>query len=229
MHLDSCILRPKKSKLNTFLTYLIIIHVIAGSASLLFGMIAFLLRSNTPKHKPIGRIYFWCMTVVFVSAIILSVAKSLVFFFFIAVFTYYSVAIAYRALRLKQLHLGQKPALIDWFIQIAAGLVFAGALILAGINDYQGARIIMLVFGAMGLWAVYVNSKAIFKGPKKTNYWLTMHLGNMLGSYIGAITAFLVNQSDKIPVNPLFLWLGPTVLLVPIITMELRKIKSEPL
>ena len=60
-------------------------------------------------------------------------------------------------------------------------------------------------------------------------YWLKKHIGNMCGSYIGAITAFVVNQSEHIPVNPVFLWLGPTVILVPVIIVELKKIKSQPL
>lgn len=109
--------------MNILLNYLVIIHVTAGVGALLFGLLAFFRRSNTPKHKPIGKIYFWCMTVIFVTGVILSLAKNLVFFFFIAVFSYYAVAIAYRALKLKELHKGQKPALVDWLIQIIAALV----------------------------------------------------------------------------------------------------------
>lgn len=214
--------------MDSLLNYFIIIHVIAGSAALIFGAIAFTLRSKTPKHKPIGRIYFWCMTVVFVTGIILSVAKSLVFFFFIAVFSYYSVVIAYRALRLKELHKGQKPKAIDWIIQLLAALVFLSAIIFAWTGDRGGASVIMTVFGVLGLLGVYRNTKLLLKGPKETNYWLKMHIGHMMGSYIGAITAFLVNQTDHIPIHPLILWFGPTVLLVPIIVMEFRKIKSEP-
>lgn len=87
--------------MKTIILIAIIIHVVAGIGALLSGATAILLRKNTPKHKPIGRIYFWCMTVIFITGIFLSVAKELLFFFFIAIFTYYSVLIAYRALRLK--------------------------------------------------------------------------------------------------------------------------------
>jgi hypothetical protein len=71
--------------------------------------------------------------------------------------------------------------------------------------------------------------RRFIKGPKETLYWLKIHVGNMCGSYIGAITAFVVNQSEHIPVNPILLWLGPTFILVPVIMVELRKIKSKPL
>jgi len=45
----------------------------------------------------------------------------------------------------------------------------------------------------------------------------------MCGSYIGAITAFVVNQSQHIPLPQVVLWLGPTAIIVPIIVMELKK------
>lgn len=218
--------------MKTIILVAIIIHVVAGTGALLSGALAILLRKNTPKHKPVGRIYFWCMTVIFITGIFLSVAKELLFFFFIAIFTYYSVLIAYRALRLKNLHTTQKPAPVDWLIQIIAGLVFLAMFSISLVNlskpGNHGA-IIALVFCSMGLLAVYRNSKRFLKGPTETNYWLKMHIGNMLGSYIGAITAFLVNQSQHIPVTPLLLWLGPTVIILPIIFMELKKVKSEPL
>lgn len=218
--------------MKTIILITIIIHVIAGIGALISGALAILLRKNTPKHKPVGRIYFWCMTVIFITGIFLSVAKSLLFFFFIAIFTYYSTLIAYRALHLKNLHTTQKPALVDWLIQGIAGLVFLTMFIWALFHlnkSGKDAAIITLVFCSMGLLGVYRNSRRFIKGPSETNYWLKMHIGNMLGSYIGAITAFLVNQSQHIPVNPLFLWLGPTVIIMPIIFMELKKVKSEPL
>jgi hypothetical protein len=55
------------------------------------------------------------------------------------------------------------------------------------------------------------------------NYWLLAHISGMLGSYIGAITAFTVNNSRNIPLPNIVLWLGPTVFLVPLIIYELRR------
>ncbi|HRD37929.1 MAG TPA: hypothetical protein PLC65_04800, partial [Bacteroidia bacterium] len=107
----------------------IIIHIIAGIGALLFGAIAFGLRKNTPKHKPVGKIYFWCMTVIFITGVFLSFAPGLLFFFYIAVFTYYYTIIAYRSLKLKNLHNGQKPSLTDWFIEIVAALTFIGLVV----------------------------------------------------------------------------------------------------
>jgi hypothetical protein len=95
-------------------------------------------------------------------------------------------------------------------------------------NNAPGG-VIPVAFGLLGLVGVYRNTMRFIKGPRETNYWLKIHVGNMLGSYIGAITAFIVNQSEHIPLNPIILWLGPTAILFPVIVAELKKIKSEPL
>lgn len=210
----------------------IIIHIIAGIGALLSGAIAFGLRKNTPKHKPVGKIYFWCMTVIFITGVFLSFARGLLFFFYIAVFTYYSTIIAYRSLKLKNLHNGQKPLLTDWLIEIIAALTFIGLVvfsIVAYLKNHNAGAIIPLVFGFIGLWGSYTNIKLFLIGPKETLYWYKKHIGNMMGSYIGGITAFLVNQMEYIPVNPIILWLGPTVIIVPAIVMELKKVKSVPI
>jgi uncharacterized membrane protein len=210
----------------------LIIHVSAGFLALVFGAIAFGLKKNTPKHKPVGKIYFWCMTIVFVTAIFLSIAKGRIFFFYIAVFSYYSTLIAYRSLKLKNLHKGEGPYFVDWAIEIIAGLTFLGMIGFAFqiyfTHGNMGA-IVPLVFGGMGVWGVIRNIQLFLRGPKETLYWYKKHIGNMMGSYIGAITAFLVNQTDHIPINPTILWLAPTGIIVPIIIWELKKVKSKPI
>jgi uncharacterized membrane protein len=209
----------------------IIVHVAAGIGALISGAVAFSFRKNTPRHKPIGKTYFYMMTIVFVTGIFLSVVKALLFFFFIAVLTYYNTLVAYRALKLKELHNGQKPLRVDWIIHIMAGLCFLGLVMLGLLSliKHPGlGAIVPLAFGLIGLNIAYRNMMVLIKIPKQSNYWLKIHVGNMMGSYIGAITAFLVNQADKIPVHPSLLWLAPTLIILPVMIMEMKKIKSEP-
>jgi hypothetical protein len=213
------------------LKILVVIHVSAGAGALIFGAIAFAFRKNTPKHKRIGMIYFWCMTVVFVTAMIVSIAKSLLFLFLIGIFSYYSTIIAYRSLRLKNLHNGQKPFKIDWFIEILAGITFLGMVAMGifflGKNNVGG--MVPLVFGSFGLFSVKRNLELFIKGPKQTLYWYKKHIGHMMGSYIGAFTAFLVNQAPHIPIHPTLLWFLPSLIIVPVIIMESKKVKSVPI
>lgn len=208
----------------------IIIHVMAGIGALVFGALAIILKRNTPRHKPIGRIYFYCMTIIFATGVFLSVYKGLLFLFFISIFTYYATIIAYRALKLKKLHEGQKPEKIDWIVEAIAGTTFFGLIIFAIVFYLKNSdtnAFIPFVFGTMGLYGVIRNTLSFLNGPKETMYWLKKHIGNMLGSYIGAITAFVVNQSEYIPLPPIVLWLGPTVVIVPMIVTELKKIKTQ--
>jgi uncharacterized membrane protein len=210
---------------------ILFIHIAAGAGALLFGAMAFAFRKNTPKHMPVGRIYFWCMTVVFISAVFLSIVKSLLFLFMIGMLSYYSTIIAYRSLRLKNLHSGQKPLRADWFIEITALIAFSGLVIFGILNLTKGNNggIIPLVFGSFGLLSVRKNIKLFLKPPTRTGYWLQKHIGHMMGSYIGAFTAFLVNQTDKIPLDPIILWFLPSAIIVPVLVWEIRKIKQQPI
>ena len=214
------------------ISIMLFIHVVAATGALISGALAIILKRNTPKHKPVGKFYFWCMTIVFITATFISVVKRHQFLFLIGIFTYYSTVIAYRALKLKNLHNGQKPHFIDWLIEAIAGITFLGMVAFAVIVYFQTKSfeaIIPFVFGVLGTYGVYRNILKYIHGQTETMYWLKKHIGNMCGSYIGAITAFTVNQSDHIPLSPIILWLGPTLIITPIIVFEHKKIKTQPL
>jgi uncharacterized membrane protein len=218
--------------MENFSSIMLFIHVVAATGALISGALAIILKRNTPKHKPVGKFYFWCMTIVFVTATFISIVKHLQFLFMIGVFTYYSTVIAYRALKLKNLHKGQKPHLIDWLTEAIAGTTFVGMILFAYVVYYQtksSEALIPFVFGVIGTYGVYRNIMKFIKGQTETMYWLKKHIGNMCGSYIGAVTAFTVNQSSHIPVNPIILWLGPTFIITPIIIFEVKKIKTQPI
>lgn len=205
---------------------ILIIHIIAGAIALLGGLLAIIFRNNVKKHKPVGKIYFFAMTVIFFSAIFLSIFKSNVFLFCVSFFTYYSCLTAYRSLKLKKLHIDQKPLWFDWVIEVFFGLMHIGFVILgivALIRSNTAMGIISLVFGVIGVRSNYITYQRLSKKLVYKNYWLLAHIGGMLGSYIGAITAFTVNNGRWIPAPGIVLWLGPTVFLVPLIIFEINK------
>lgn len=205
---------------------LLIIHIAAGSIALVSGLGAIVSRNKTKIHRPFGKIYFWAMTVVFLSALYLSVKTSNFFLFCVTFFTYYLCLTAYRSLSLKKLHDGQKPKWFDWLIEVFFGLIHLSFVIFACILLIKGKYtpgIISIVFGLIGLGNNYSNIKRLNKKIVYKNYWLLAHIGGMLGSYIGAFTAFLVNNGKWINVPGIVLWLGPTVFFVPLIFYEIRK------
>ena len=212
--------------METTFFIILIIHIVAGTLSLLSGLGAIIFRNKVKIHRPFGKVYFWSMTVIFVSAIYMSIVHSNIFLFCVSFFTYYSCLTAYRSLKLKKLHVEQNPAKIDWAIELFFGLmnvafVVLAILLLNGPNKNFG--IISLVFGLIGVRGNYINIKRLRKKLVYKNYWLLAHIGGMLGSYIGAITAFVVNNSRVIPLPNIVLWLGPACFLVPLIIFEVKK------
>ncbi|MBL7920069.1 MAG: hypothetical protein JNJ40_07120 [Bacteroidia bacterium] len=205
---------------------ILILHIIAGSLALLSGLFAIIFRNKIKIHKPIGKVYFWAMTIIFVSAIYMSIAHTNVFLFCVAFFTYYACLTAYRSLKLKKLHLDQKPTKFDWAIEIFFGFIHISFIAVALYFLFTGNTtlgIISLVFGILGVRGNYFTLQRFRKKLVYKNYWLLAHIGGMLGSYIGAITAFTVNNERWIQAPGIVLWLGPTVFLVPLIIYEIRK------
>lgn len=216
--------------METFITISLIIHVTAGCVALLSGLLAILFRNKVKKHRPFGKIYFWCMSIIFFTAIYISVYRKNIFLFCVAFFTYYMCLTAFRSLKLKNIHKGQKAKTIDWVIELFFGLMHIG-FVSFGIyllsNENKEFGIICLVFGLLGLRGNYLNIKRLKGYVDYSNYWLLAHLSGMLGSYIGAITAFLVNNNRWIRMPNLIAWLGPAVLLVPLIIYEVKRIKKK--
>ncbi len=209
---------------------ILIIHIIAGSLALLAGLSAILFRNKIKWHRPSGIIYFWCMSIIFVSATYMSIYHSNIFLLCVSFFTYYSAITAYRSLSLKKLHLQQEPGKLDWTIEIFFGLIhiaFVTYAIFLLLNGNQVGGIISLVFGLLGIRGNFSTIARLRKKLEWKNYWLLAHISGMLGSYIGALTAFLVNNSQYVHLPSIVLWLGPTVVFVPLIFYEISVHKKK--
>lgn len=212
--------------MEQFIKISLLIHVLAGTGALIFGGLAIYLKKNTPNHKPMGRYYFYCMIVIFITGTYLSIYRSNLFLFFISFFTFYACIIGYRAIRLKS----NPPEKLDKAIDIIAfvtnlGLLSFAMYVIVKFQNLDG--LVPLVFGGIGMLLVRSNyRKYTNQLGFKSNEWLRRHIGNMMGSYIGAITAFTVNQAWKLDIPNVVAWLGPTIILTPIIILELRKLKQ---
>ena len=106
--------------------------------------------------------------------------------------------------------------------------LFGSAFIVFGLlNLFNGKTfgIVFLVFGLISL--LFVRQDWItFKGQSTIrNFFLTTHIQRMMGSYIASVTAFLVVNNDILP--PVFVWLLPTVVIAPLITIWTRKYKVD--
>lgn len=177
---------------------LLILHILAGFAALAMGLMAILAKKGKALHRLGGKIYFWSMVMVVITAVILSLFKDIAFLLMIAIFSFYLCYTGYRATLQKQL----KPNFPDWLI-MALAMMNAGFM-LASLNA------ILMVFAGLSIVFGTQDLAAYFGWRKqsKSNNWLTMHIGRMLGAYISTLTASLV---VNVQVEPTWLiWLAPT-------------------
>jgi len=91
--------------------------------------------------------------------------------------------------------------------------------------------IVAIVFGLLGMRLAFVQMKSFIVKPKEKMFWWYSHLGNFIGSYIAAWTAFsVVTLPAVFPHAGFALWLWPTAVGVPaiVVTTVYYKRKFAP-
>lgn len=187
-----------------------ILHVVAGSLALLAGMLAIITPKGKKAHILSGKMYFWSMTVIFFTAMPIALDNAKLFFVAISIFSYSMAFSGYRFTKLKKIG---PPPYLDNIAAILTGVAGLGMIGWGGWQlqfQFTPLSIILIVFGTfcviMG-WQDW--NRLTGKKPQAKGTWIIGHLIRMQGSYIAAVTAFLVNNFTDLP--PLVLWLGPTL------------------
>src|SRR5467141_930185 len=107
--------------MDTLITTLRWIHIAAGTLALFVAPAAMLTVKGGQPHRRWGKIYFWSMAVVAVTAIVLAFWRPVIFLAFVAVFSFYFSFSGYRSLIIKR----SVPGAIDW---IAVALMILGGI-----------------------------------------------------------------------------------------------------
>ncbi len=164
-------------------------------------------------HKRTGMIYFVGMTLVFFTAVPLSLAKTDYFLFSVGIFSYYAAFTGFRYSRRKN----DQPGPMD---HLATGitLITGGGMIFLAVQFlYKGATGMAIVLGVFGLIAFLMSlqdSQKFWLGKTSKRYqkrdWFFSHIVRMGASYIAASTAFAVTNLNFWP--PLLNWLVPTII-----------------
>ncbi len=213
--------------METIFTILLIIHIIAGSIGLLTGTINIIKKKGDKAHKNVGKFFFYSMLINGFAGLIMSLIHRNDFLLIVAVFSIYMVATGQRFLSLKQLHKEQKPKTIDWILTYTM-LVFAFLFITYGsylLINKVNFGIVLLVFGVVSCLMAIKDIK-VYKGNiKEKNYWLLLHIQRMVGSYIAALTAFIVVNNHFLP--GIVGWLLPTVIFTPLIVKWTKQYRVQ--
>lgn len=194
-------------------TLLVVTHVSAGFTALVVAPVAMLTRKGSGVHKRWGRVYFWAMAVIFVTALALLLFRPNVFLFFISVLSFYGAFSGVRSLGRKNPAKGQGPKRLDYAAAGAATLaggsfIVWGLLPLTGLvtNEFPAAfSALGIVFGvALGRDAL-ADLRSFRRPDPDPRWWWTYHLERMVGSYLAAVTAFLVQNVGPL-VPDAFVW-----------------------
>jgi uncharacterized membrane protein len=190
------------------------IHIAAGFSAFFCAPVALLTLKGGKVHRRFGKYYFWLMAVVAATGAVIAVYRPIFFLAMIAVFSFYFAFRGYRVLFRKQ----GGPQAIDWLAAIlsllaSVGLVAIGVLKPAGVR--MPAASVSIVFGAIGIWIAGSDVFGFLRQPRDKNFWWYDHMSGMLGSYIGALSAFSAVNLRFIPMP--WRWLWPTILGVPVI------------
>jgi uncharacterized membrane protein len=200
------------------LRIILILHIVSGFLSLLAGCLSILSPKGKKLHRASGKVFFYGMLGVTVSALIISIAKNNSFLLMIAIFSGYQAITGYRAIQNKSL----QPAWYDWVI-----------LVISTVNTFfmiYSMNLVLMVFGGISCFQVighFRENLLLLRGKKLGPLsWLKRHIGMMMGAYIAAITAFVVVNAGWFasPYIPQWLpWLLPSVILGPLIGFYIRK------
>ena len=206
------------------------VHITAGFSSFLLAPVALATAKGGKQHKRWGMVYLWSMGVVAATALPMALYRPVLFLALVAVFSFYAAFSGYRILKLKDLARGGSAQPIDW---AAAVFTFVSSACLAGFGAFkpsvvQNMGIVAVVFGFLGMRLAATEMKKFIWKPKAKMFWWYTHLGNFIGSYIAAWTAFLVTnihpQSAGLGKT---LWLVPTAIGVPAIFLTIGYYKRK--
>lgn len=209
-------------------------HIAAGATAFVMAPAALATAKGGRAHRRWGKVYFWAMAVVAATAMVMSLYRPTLFLALVAIFSFYGAFSAYRVLSLKDMARGGRPAPVDW---AAAVFTFLSSFVLACLGAFrpalvQGMGAVSIVFGIVGMAIAFRSLSDFLRPPTDKMFWWYRHLGGMMGSYIAAWTAFsAVTLSRFIGVRWL-VWLWPTIIGVPAITLTTiyyrRKFATRP-
>lgn len=181
------------------------VHILAGSLTLISGLVAMTSKKGQARHRLSGKIFFWSMALTTLLGLNAGIFKPALHIFIpIAIISFYQAATGYRILFIKTLNKGQQPQIVDWVLTIGMLLTASVFVILGAVNLNTDLffSIVLFAFSTIGLYCCGVDLYNYTRKPKNKYYWLFIHIFRMSHGFIAGLTAFLVNNSKLFPFLP---------------------------
>jgi uncharacterized membrane protein len=205
------------------------LHIAGGSTALLSMLIPMVTRKGGTAHRRAGWFFVAGMTVVSVTAVVLSgwrfffdprpaARTGALFLLYVAVLTAAGVSSGVRVLRRRRVsHDAGNRRWAWWELGIAA-LLLAASIGMAAYGVRTGVPL-FAAFAIIGFMSGGSQLAYWLRTPTHAMHWWFEHMGAMLGSCIAATTAFLVVNAERFgaPSDSLAVWLAPTIIGTPVI------------
>lgn len=186
-------------------------HIASGTIVLLLGLLIMWLPKGGKTHNRLGWFYVASMWIVCLSAFSsIAFYRFSLFLLVVGIMTFYATYHGIRVVRRA------KTFFASWYDYLVGGLVacsglgllvYSGYLLLIIQNHYTLAGLsavfgIFILMGAMKDLRFYLGEL-----PEDRSWWLYQHISAMGGSYIAAVTAFAVQNSNLFSIPGSIAWL----------------------
>ena len=208
--------------------YVLGVHIAFGTVALLIAPFAMVTVKGGLWHRRWGKIFFWAMAGIALTAAILCWLRTGIFLFLIAVLSFYLALTGYRVLQRKKPDM--KPHWFDTALALAMVLTGSGFILLGILGNDSSERWVRIVFGVLALRLGLLDVYRQFRPYKSPQSWMLSHMTRFLGAYIATVTAFSVVNFQFLPY--FWRWLWPTMFgVLGIIVWRrhcVKKFKTEP-
>lgn len=206
---------------------LLVTHILIGITALSSGAFAIFSKKGGKLHTRSGKIYYISMFGIGITALCMTLMKWNPFLLAIAIFSTYLTYSGKRSIDNWRLRKAYTPTIKDkipFYIAFITSIIMVAFPIIIMMKEHKTFVPILSVFGFIMFSLsrrdiqMYNNTDNFQPRNKK---WLLRHIGSMGGAYIATVTAFLLNNIHIDP--PWVLWLLPTAIGTPIITLAVIK------
>ena len=202
--------------MDSVVDILLVVHVLSGVVALGAAVLATSSRKAALFHRRVGSVFFWAMLGVGVTAIPVTFVRPNPFLFFIALFSFYMAFAGYR--RGRKRHTDTAIDVVGAWLMVVFALVMIGygAFMIFSGNPLGWA---LASFGGLG---ATFGVEDVLRSRRSDPHFekVKVHVARMLGGTIATITAVLVQQVTPLvdsSLGQVALWLGPTIVLTPMI------------
>ncbi len=202
--------------MDSVVNMLLVVHVLSGVVALGAAVFATASRKGALFHRRVGSVFFWAMLGVGVTAIPVTFVRPNPFLFFIALFSFYMAFAGYRR--------GRKRHTDTAIDVVGAWLMVVFALVMIGYGAFMiisGHPLGWALASFGGLGATF-GVEDVLRSRRSDPHFekVKVHVARLLGGTIATITAVLVQQVTPLvdsSLGQVALWLGPTIVLTPMI------------